>query len=85
MYISVTAAFIAFLRIVAFHTYERLKKQPKIKKILEKVKCKLRRKKSKNEITQDENSLELPGMNQSHQVALREPLLESRLTTSQQD
>ena len=80
-----TAAFIAFLGIVAFYTYERLKKQPKIKKILEKVKCKLRRKKSKKEVTQDENSLELPGMDQSHEVALREPLLESRLTTSQQD
>ena len=84
-YISVTAAFIAFLGIVAFHTYERLKKQPKVKKILEKVKCKLRRKKPKKEVTQDENSLELPGMDQSHQVALREPLLESRLTTSQQN
>ena len=61
--ISVTTAVVVFLGIVAFHTYERIKKQPISYNIIENSEVyKLPRKKSKKEVTQDENSLELQGM-----------------------
>ena len=81
-YLSVTVAFITFLGIVIFHIFEQLKKQRRIKEAFEKLKTKLISKRSKKKATKDEaTSLEVQPVDQSFQVDLREPLLESQITT----
>ena len=71
-YISVTIAFITFLGIIAFHIYERVKKQRKIKEAIHKMKEKLKKKKpSKNETTKS-TSVEIRSITEESPTDLRD-------------
>ena len=70
-YTSVTIAFITFLEIIAFHIYERVKKQRKIKEAIHKMKEKLKKKKpSKNETTKS-TSVEIRSITEEFPTDLR--------------